>query len=220
MILLKDVTARDSVAIARALAHQFSQTAAGRDEQGGTPKQERVVTRLGSCEARPIDIRIVTATNVDLTHAVKQGAFREDIYYRLHVATLHLPALRERPKDILPLVDRFIAQLSERLGFPIPQLSAEGQACLTAYSWPGNVRDLENRIHHILLVSRQLLLQPQDFGSVIAEAMFAQLHHKEVTAEDAFIAALRGLFAAYDSKVYDAVQRLLFNEAYHFCNKN
>src|SRR5580658_471500 len=125
--------------------------------------QERQVVRLGSRSPVAIDVRVVAATNVNLEDAVAAGRFREDLYYRLQVATLHIPPLRERPGDILPLAQHFLGVYGERLGLKNPTLSAEAVDVLVCgHSWPGNTRELENVIHHALLVCRENVVRPED----------------------------------------------------------
>jgi len=105
--------------------------------------QERVVTPVGSYVGRPIDVRIVAATNRNLLREVREGRFREDLYYRLHVVHLQAAALRDRPDDIPALAATFLQQLANE-GLPCCTLSLEAIAALVAYSWPGNVRQLRN----------------------------------------------------------------------------
>ncbi|MDU7557452.1 MAG: sigma 54-interacting transcriptional regulator, partial [Pseudomonas sp.] len=114
--------------------------------------QEREVVRLGSRTPIPINVRLVAATNVNLADAVVAGNFREDLFYRLHVATIRLPALRERPGDILPLAEFFLEEHCQRLGYNRATLSPECERKLLDHSWPGTIRELENSIHHALLV--------------------------------------------------------------------
>jgi sigma-54 dependent transcriptional regulator len=114
--------------------------------------QERQVVRLGSRRSIPLDVRLVAATNIDLARAVEAQHFRSDLFYRLSVATLRLPPLRDRPADILPLARHFVSVYSARLKLTGIVLSEPAQAKLLAYSWPGNIRELENVIHFALIV--------------------------------------------------------------------
>ena len=114
--------------------------------------QERQVVRLGSRRAIPLDVRLVAATNIDLGRAVAAQHFRADLYYRLSVAGVRLPSLRERQADIVPLAEHFVGVYCSRLGIrPLP-LSVEAADALRAYAWPGNIRELENVIHYALIV--------------------------------------------------------------------
>lgn len=113
--------------------------------------QERKVERLGSNQQIPLDIRVVAATKEDLRQAADQGRFRADLYYRLNVATLRIPALRERSEDILPLFRHFALAAAERHGTPVREADAEQRAALIAHSWPGNVRELQNAAERFAL---------------------------------------------------------------------
>lgn len=128
--------------------------------------QERQVVRLGSRRALPIDVRLVAATNVDLRQAVDAQRFRADLYYRLNVAPVQVPALRERPGDILALAHYFVALYSERLGLRGVTIADDAQAALLAYTWPGNIRELENAIHFGLIVCRNARLRAADLKLV------------------------------------------------------
>jgi sigma-54-specific transcriptional regulator len=124
--------------------------------------QEREISRVGGRTSIPIDIRLIAATNVHLQDAVRSGRFREDLYYRLNVAQIHLPSLRERPGDIMPLAEHFVRVYCEHLNIPLAQISHSAQQRLLAYPWPGNIRELENIIHHSLLVMGNSVIQPND----------------------------------------------------------
>jgi transcriptional regulator with PAS, ATPase and Fis domain len=115
--------------------------------------QEREVVRVGSRKPIPIDIRLVAATNVDLSDAVRAGHFRLDLYYRLNIAQLQLPPLRERTGDILPLAEHFLKVYAQRLKLPVQVLRKDARNALERYAWPGNIRELENVIHFALLVA-------------------------------------------------------------------
>lgn len=128
--------------------------------------QERQVVRLGSRRGIPLDVRLVAATNIDLARAVEAQHFRADLYYRLSVASVRLPPLRERPADILPLARHFIAVYRGRLGQVDAALSPEAQQALLRYSWPGNIRELENVIHFALIVCHQGVIQAEDIKLV------------------------------------------------------
>jgi sigma-54-specific transcriptional regulator len=114
--------------------------------------QERQVVRLGSRRPVALDVRLVAATNIDLARAVVAQHFRADLYYRLSVAGVRLPALHERRADILPLAEHFIGVYCGRLGIRAVPLSVDAASALRSYSWPGNIRELENVIHYALIV--------------------------------------------------------------------
>jgi sigma-54-specific transcriptional regulator len=124
--------------------------------------QEREVIRLGARRPIPIDVRVIAATNVDLSEAVRAGRFREDLFYRLQVIALPLPPLRERPGDILPLTQHFLQIYAKRLHVQKTGLHPDAELALINYPWPGNIRELENVIHRALLVCSGALLQVRD----------------------------------------------------------
>jgi sigma-54-specific transcriptional regulator len=125
--------------------------------------QERQVVRLGSRRATSIDVRLVAATNVELHRAVEAQHFRADLYYRLSVASVSLPPLRERPGDILPLARHFMNVYADKLRLDDTRLTDEAQSALLAYGWPGNIRELENVIHYALIVCRDGNVRATDF---------------------------------------------------------
>ncbi len=113
--------------------------------------QEKQIERLGGREPVQVNVRIIAATNRDLEAAVSEGRFREDLYYRLNVVTLHLPPLRERKEDIPPLTRHFMARLAREMKVPLPKLEAEVFDQLRAHDWPGNVRELANLVQKLLV---------------------------------------------------------------------
>jgi DNA-binding NtrC family response regulator len=116
--------------------------------------QEREFTPLGDTTPRRVDVRIVAATNIDLKEAVKQGTFREDLYYRLSVVPIELPPLRDRREDILPLAQHFIRKYNEENGRLVSeQIVPDVLALMEAYMWPGNVRELENAIERAVVIA-------------------------------------------------------------------
>ncbi len=140
--------------------------------------QEREVERVGGKKPIPLDIRVLATSNRDMSREVSAGRFREDLYYRLNVFPLAIPALRERPGDVLPLARHFLTRHAERAR-RLVRLSAEAEAMLARYGWPGNVRELENTMH------RALILTPGD--TVSAETVRLCLPHW--TGEEAAPAA-------------------------------
>jgi len=115
--------------------------------------QDRKFMHLGGVSEIQVDVRIIAATNVDLKQLVKEGKFRDDLYYRLNVITIDLPSLRQRKEDIPLLVDFFLQRYSEENGRPIRRITPEALRPLMAYSWPGNVRELENVIERAVVLS-------------------------------------------------------------------
>ncbi|PTL84918.1 sigma-54 dependent transcriptional regulator [Vitiosangium sp. GDMCC 1.1324] len=132
--------------------------------------QEKQFERLGEGRTRRADVRVVAATNRDLEKDVTEGHFREDLLYRLNVIEVKLPALRERPEDILPLARRFVAFFAKAAQRPPPELSPATEKMLLAYPWPGNVRELRNAMERALIVWPAEVLEPQAFPDRIAAA--------------------------------------------------
>jgi len=115
--------------------------------------QERVIDRVGGTRPVPIDIRIVATSNRNLSEAVRDGSFREDLLFRLNVVNLKIPPLRERPADVLEIADYFVKKYSAANGVPVRPLSQESRRTLTLNYWPGNVRELENTMHRAVLMA-------------------------------------------------------------------
>jgi transcriptional regulator with PAS, ATPase and Fis domain len=115
--------------------------------------EEKEIRRVGAVRPRAVDVRIIAATHVDLVDAVKRGAFREDLYYRLSVIPIHLPPLRARGDDVLLLAEHFLRTLAGQYGMPVPALTPELRRALLAHAWPGNVRELRNGLERALLLS-------------------------------------------------------------------
>jgi len=115
--------------------------------------QDRKFMHLGGVQEIQVDVRIIAATNVDLRQLVKEGKFREDLFYRLNVIMIELPPLRQRKEDIPLLVDFFLRRYSEENERPMRRITPEGLRPLVSYSWPGNVRELENVIERAVVLS-------------------------------------------------------------------
>lgn len=113
--------------------------------------EEKAITRVGDHRPRPVNIRIVAATNRDVEKAVESGTFREDLYFRLNVVRIEVPPLRERPEDIPPMVDHFVKKYNAELKRECLGFDRQAIAALCAYDWPGNVRELENVIERALI---------------------------------------------------------------------
>src|SRR5581483_7051065 len=118
--------------------------------------------RVGGTRSLPLDIRLIAATNKNLEQEVKNGSFRQDLYYRINVMSLVMPSLRERPEDIPSLVEYFVAKYSSRCQVKPKRISREAMACLINYDWPGNVRELENAIERALVLGSSEIVRPED----------------------------------------------------------
>jgi sigma-54-specific transcriptional regulator len=181
--------------------------------------QEREVVRVGSHKAIPIDVRLIAATNIKLEEAVLAGRFREDLYYRLNVAALNLLPLRQRTGDILPLVEHFIKVYGQRLGCPETTVSPTAKQALLAHTWPGNIRELENAIHHALLIARDLTITPIDLN-------LSQLSNlpKAVDPNIGDFEKLESIFQALCEQehpdLYARVEQALLQAAYKHTGRN
>ncbi len=138
--------------------------------------QERQIERLGGSKPIPVDVRILAATNRDLEAAVSQGAFREDLYYRLSVVTLALPPLRDRREDIPILAEYFCKRHAADLRMDPPEITPEGMALLREYDWPGNIRELANTLMRAVIFSRGLALGLEELTKVMASGSPSPQH--------------------------------------------
>jgi DNA-binding NtrC family response regulator len=132
--------------------------------------QSQEFRRIGDDQDRRVDVRIVTATNRDLEQQVAAGNFRQDLYYRINVFPLHLPALRERPEDIPMLVHHFVGKYRSRLGKAIDTIAPDALAKFSGFDWPGNVRELENKVHQAMVVSPGPIIEAHDVAIRIQRA--------------------------------------------------
>ncbi|MFT3757329.1 sigma 54-interacting transcriptional regulator [Thauera sp.] len=126
--------------------------------------QEKSITRVGSTERVKVDVRVIAATHVDLVRAVTQGRFREDLYYRLNVLHLALPALRERREDIPLLAECIFAEHREQAAAQVRGFSSAALQAMMCYDWPGNVRELVNRVQRAMIMTENRLIGPLDLG--------------------------------------------------------
>ena len=124
--------------------------------------QEGVITRVGSNASISVDVRVVAATNRDLQQRVREGHFRDDLFFRLNVVPIHLPPLRERPADIVLLAQHFVKTAAEENNLPGKTFSPEAMEALKAYEWRGNVRELENLIERAVILSPDAVIGPED----------------------------------------------------------
>jgi two-component system response regulator AtoC len=133
--------------------------------------QEEHIRRLGDTKDVKVDVRIIAATHRDLTADVKAGRFREDLFYRIHVLSIHIPPLRNRREDVSLLIDHFVTRNNARLGTSIRGVSTESRKLLLEYSWPGNVRELENTIERAMVLAEGDVLQLADLPERIRDAL-------------------------------------------------
>ncbi|UCF06399.1 MAG: sigma 54-interacting transcriptional regulator [bacterium] len=161
------------------------------DEIGETPAslqvkllralQEGEIRRVGDNVIREVDVRVIAATNKELIDLVKAGRFREDLFYRLNVVPIHIPPLRERAEDIIPLVDHFLEKFAQKMEKERVRIVPEAMKLLLASPWPGNVRELENSIERALaLCGESMVLTPEHFPQLESDiGIFQQLERKK-----------------------------------------
>ena len=130
--------------------------------------EQKVITRVGGSQSIPINVRIIAATNANLSEAVRAKKFREDLYYRLSVVTLDLPALRERPEDILPLAEFFLRRFAVQAKRPQLHLASEARRRLQSHIWPGNVRELRNLMERIAFLCPADRVEPEDLAFILS----------------------------------------------------
>jgi DNA-binding NtrC family response regulator len=133
--------------------------------------QERELRRVGENKTRKVDVRVIAATNLDLAEAVARGSFRKDLYYRLNVVELHVPALRERREDILPLARVLVAHAALHMKRKVAGLDAAAADQLLRYAWPGNVRELQNAVERAVALTRGRYVELEDLPEEIRKAV-------------------------------------------------
>lgn len=127
---------------------------------------EKTIRKVGSTETLNVDVRIIACTNRNLATLVKNGEFRQDLFYRLNVVNVYIPPLRERKEDIIPLVEHFTRYYSQKVGKPVPQLSQSAEKLLLSHHWPGNVRELKHSIERAVIFCDGPELRPRDLQIV------------------------------------------------------
>jgi len=172
---------------------------------------EKTVDRIGGRAPVPVDVRVVAATNRDLQSAAESGEFRRDLYFRLAVFPVHIPALRERGDDVVLLARHFAAQLGKELRKREATLSDEALASLRAHSWPGNVRELENAIERACILADTSTLTPADLGLAQSGAR---------TGDDLSGFDTSGTLAEATDRAVRSVERRKIAEALRACDGN
>lgn len=169
--------------------------------------EEKTTRRLGSTTSRQVDVRIVASTNADLATEVREGRFREDLYYRLNVVSLHLPPLRERGDDVLLLAEAFLERFSAQYRVPEPLLNPEVRRTLLAHAWPGNVRELRNAIERAVLLSPPGNLDIGELAPATPVAAAGELPFP-ARLEDIVRAAAQAMLQATGGNRSEAARRL------------
>lgn len=157
--------------------------------------QDREVRPVGGRESVKVDVRLITATNRDLRRMVGEGAFRDDLYYRLAVIPIHLPPLRERPEDLLLLVEHFLKKYAAASGKAVPEISQEALGLLLKQPWRGNVRELENVIEAAVALAKGPIIDASDLTPLLSATM-------EKPSEELLV-TLRELESGYIAKVLE-----------------
>ncbi|SMF01876.1 two-component system, NtrC family, response regulator [Alteromonadaceae bacterium Bs31] len=149
--------------------------------------QERIVERVGGREEIPVDVRVVCATNKNLQEMVAEGTFREDLYYRICEMEIQIPPLRDRQGDKMLLARHFLRMYVEQMKASITGFSPESTEAIEAYQWPGNIREMENRVKRAVVMSEEKLISPEDLGLVSNESLNLNLRQVRYNAERAAI---------------------------------
>jgi len=177
--------------------------------------QESCVTRIGARRPTPVDVRIVSASNVDLAEAVTSGGFRRDLYYRLNTVPVQLLPLRERLRDIDALSSHFVREYSARLKRSAPPITDEAMQALRQHEWPGNIRELENVIHFAMLVA------PDDaIGLEHLQLPSKQANGSTDSLLNRIGRAFHDYFREPGSQALRDIERRLVIEAFQFCDSN
>ena len=185
--------------------------------------QERQVVRLGSRKPIDIDVRLVAATNVDLVSAVEAGHFRADLYYRLNIATINLPPLRERPGDIIPLARHFVDSYRAKLHRGPIEFSADARQALINYGWAGNIRELENVIHYALIVCRNGVIHSGDLRIRERVPVLNSSWGTSPADEDdggQLPRAFKKMFDENHANIFEQVEETLVRQAFAHCDNN
>lgn len=177
--------------------------------------EQKEILRVGSVKPIKVDVRFITATNADLQQQVAQKQFRKDLYYRLNVASLYIPPLRERKEDILPISKHFIEEFNEKFNKDVKQISPEAEKLLTTANWQGNIRELRNAIERAMLLKTDSVLKLVDF--LEARPSAANISSYNVGTEGVFRA---NLTPASGGNLLHEAQKQIIQQALEMSNFN
>ncbi len=185
--------------------------------------QEKQIERLGGTETIPIDVRLLAATHQDLEKGIEEKRFREDLFYRLSVVVITLPALRDRTEDIPTLINYFLNKYGSELGVQEPSISAEALEFLQRQKWPGNVRELENTVRNALLIARGYTISADDLRKVIKTSQPPSRGRSQSVSD--YVAeiledARRGKIQRAYGNLIQTVEQELFAQAIHLAHGN
>ncbi|TDS54621.1 sigma-54-dependent transcriptional regulator [Myroides indicus] len=172
--------------------------------------QSRNVIRLGESKPRPVNIRIITATNLNIEKEVANKLFREDLFYRINTVILNLPPLRERKEDIVPLISFFLEHYAQKYNRPTPNIAVEALKTLEQYDWKGNIRELQNRVERALILSEENTLKLSDFG--ITGSMIYPVDEESTLLEKEKNSILRSL-EKYNGNISQTAEELGLSRA-------
>jgi len=178
--------------------------------------QEKCLQRLGGRETIPVDVRVLTATHQDLEAGIRQKLFREDLYYRLNVVAIVLPALRQRREDIPQLVRYFLRKYGPELGHPNPSIHAGAMDFLQSQSWPGNVRELENAMRKALLLAQGYTINADHVRTALNQSGGTAAFGEQTLGQaidELLASAQRGLTTDVHAHLFEATERELFRRA-------
>ena len=185
--------------------------------------QEKTIQRLGGKDNIPVEVRVIAATHRDLETALQQRAFREDLYYRLSVVVMKLPALRERPEDIPELVAYFLQKYGKELGFPQASIHPEALQFLQTQPWPGNVRELENVVRKVLLLSRGFSINMDHVRAALSKVsapISSTTQSLKNLVSDLLFAAQRGELDDAHARLLQMGEREIFSQAIQMAHGN
>ena len=169
--------------------------------------QEKTIERVGGTETIPVDVRVITATHVDLQNAIEQGRFREDLFFRLNVLTLEMPPLRDRQGDVEVLAQYYFDEFAAERGSRVRGFSRAALEFMNAYSWPGNVRELMNRVRRATVMCDRRLITPEDLGLERRRRPRRVLTLAEARAEAEW-QAIKAALGASGNNISQAARRL------------
>ncbi|NUM69415.1 MAG: sigma-54-dependent Fis family transcriptional regulator [Ignavibacteriaceae bacterium] len=173
-----------------------------------TVLQNRQIVRLGSNQPRPIDIRLICATNLPIHEMVTQKRFRQDLLYRINTVEIHVPPLRERTEDIPLLVEHFLKAYAKKYQKPLPRVNAATLKKLEKYHWPGNVRELQHALERAVIMGETQVLQPTDFLLVASESREDGLVFDNYNLEEVEKAVIRKTISKHGGNISQAAREL------------
>jgi DNA-binding NtrC family response regulator len=170
--------------------------------------QDSEVRMVGSSRPRKVDVRVIAATNKDLAQLVRKGSFREDLYFRINVLPIHLPPLRERNSDIIPLTRHFASKCAEELGRPVPEFSDRVLDIFRGYAWPGNLRELDNVVQRLVVMTDTDTIDAPDLPALMrfSAAGTGDTSHRTLAEMEA--SHIRGVLASVGGNKTQAAQIL------------